>query len=140
MFCQTRLCGHHSVKVSFLHSSPPSERALKRVQELLKSLAIAKGHLKQCGGVSEDDLEQQRLQVEHQRYKCTFGDRCMCTCKPIPHICIYSVMCSDEAEREDVHTYFCVIYAITLGLWKSCSQTWRVRGCVARGLRCRLTG
>ena len=78
-----------TVKVSFLHSSPPSERALKRVQELLKSLAIAKGHLKQCGGVSEDDLEQQRLQEEHQRYKCIDGDRSMCTCKPIPHIYIY---------------------------------------------------
>ena len=45
---------------------PHSERALKRVQELLASLAVAKGHLKQVGGVSEDDLERQRERQEHQ--------------------------------------------------------------------------
>lgn len=48
------------------------------MQELLHSLAIAKGHLKQCGGVSEDDLEQQKLLEEHQRYK--WKNTYVCTC------------------------------------------------------------
>lgn len=59
------------------------------MQELLHSLAIAKGHLKQCGGVSKDDLEQQKLLEEHQRYKwkntyvCTYVHAYLCVYKSL---------------------------------------------------------
>ena len=45
-----------------------SERALKRVQDLLKSLVMAKGHLRQLGGVSEDDVQRENELQEHKRY------------------------------------------------------------------------
>ena len=48
-----------------------SERALQRVQDLLKSLVMAKGHLRQLGGVSEDDVQRENELQEHKRYQGT---------------------------------------------------------------------
>jgi ankyrin repeat domain-containing protein 42 len=43
------------------------DRALKRVGDLLQSLEMAKAHLKQLGGVSEDDVQRENEMNEHKR-------------------------------------------------------------------------